>query len=64
MYILHSTALIAFLSVFILFSRPLRAYVRRFLTKKTTILYDLPNLGQAKPNEQKAQGTAVICGGR
>lgn len=64
MYILHSATFILLLPVLILFSRYFRVYVRRFLTTKTTILYDLPNLGLAKPDEQRVRGTAVVCGGR
>ncbi|EJD02944.1 uncharacterized protein FOMMEDRAFT_134111 [Fomitiporia mediterranea MF3/22] len=37
--------------------------VRQYLTKRTTILHDLPNLGRPRPDEKRIKGTAVVCGG-
>lgn len=44
--------------------RTLGSSLHRFFLKKTTILLDLPNIGQPRPSSRRIKGTAIICGGR
>lgn len=39
-------------------------YLNRYFTRKTTVLYELEDIGNARADEKRIQGTAVICGGR
>ncbi|KAI5117976.1 hypothetical protein M0805_004909 [Coniferiporia weirii] len=36
---------------------------REFFARKTTVLYDLPNVGTPRAGESRLKGTAVVCGG-
>ena len=39
-------------------------YLDEYFTRKTTVLYELENIGVARSDNQRIKGTAVICGGR
>ena len=38
--------------------------LRHHLTTKSTILNDIPNLGERSKRQKKIPGTAIVCGGR
>lgn len=42
----------------------LKRTFRQFISARTTVLLDLPNLGNSRPNEARIKGTAVVIGGR
>lgn len=50
--------------VFSLGWRALGSIVHRHFLRRMTILLDLPNIGQPRPDSQRIKGAAVICGGR
>lgn len=39
-------------------------YLNDYFTRKSTVLYELEHLGEARPDSKRLKGTAVICGGR
>ncbi|KAH8116326.1 hypothetical protein DFH11DRAFT_1506179 [Phellopilus nigrolimitatus] len=39
------------------------SFLHRLFTRKLTVLYDLPEIGKARPDNKRIKGTAVICGG-
>ncbi|PAV19108.1 hypothetical protein PNOK_0595200 [Pyrrhoderma noxium] len=39
------------------------ASVKTYITKRDTIMLDLPELGKSRPKDKKIKGTAVVCGG-
>ncbi|THH04060.1 hypothetical protein EW145_g5799 [Phellinidium pouzarii] len=38
-------------------------YLNQYFTRKTTVLYELEDIGNARADEKRIKGTAVICGG-
>ena len=38
--------------------------LRSFFVGRFTVMKDLPNVGKARPDNERIRGTAVICGGR
>ncbi|KAI5116397.1 hypothetical protein M0805_005865 [Coniferiporia weirii] len=38
-------------------------YLNNYLTRKTTVLYELENIGNPRQDAKRIKGTAVICGG-
>ena len=38
--------------------------LHNFVSKRTTVLHDLPDLGEPRADGRRIQGTAVVCGGR
>lgn len=39
-------------------------YLNDHFTRKSTVLYELEHIGEARPDDRRIKGTAVICGGR
>ena len=51
-------------SAFVVTWRCFVFFLRRYLTRRSTILFNIPNLGLSRPEETRIKGTAIVCGGR
>lgn len=39
-------------------------YLMDYFTRKSTILYELEQIGKAREEDKRIKGTVIICGGR
>lgn len=62
----HTQTFVAALSILALSLgwRALESIVHHHFLRRMTILLDLPNIGQPRPDSQRIKGAALICGGR
>lgn len=61
---LAKASLIAAPLAFPLLYNSTSSFLNNFVSKRTTVLHDLPDLGKPRPDGRRIQGTAVVCGGR
>lgn len=59
----NGTICVTILIVTQLLYRHISSYLRDYLTKRDTILNDLPNLGKQRGKDERIKGTAIVCGG-